>query len=221
MLGTNTDAVVLDPTQREAPGRGVLAAHKTPTTPDPTLGIEAAVHAVLEKSQISRSRISSVTIGTTAFLNSVIEQDRRHLNKVAVLRLSKSFLRDVRPFSDWPPGLAGIVQGYVGYVDGGLQIDGSEEAPIVEEQVVRECQEIRKQGLTAVVVAGVYSPIDREFRQEDSVRDIIRKELPGVDVVCSHEVANIGTKPTKSCRLVLPANSRTNRSLRFSRLFGA
>lgn len=184
--------MVLDPGLHATTSRGVIAAHKCRTTHDPATGIEQAVRAVLDKSSISPSQIASVTIGTTAFLNAVIEQNSRHLSRVAVIRLSKSFLRDVKPFSEWPTTLVDIIYGYIGYVDGGLHIDGSQEAPIVESQVVEQCQEIRRLGLTAVVVAGVYSPIDQEFQQEDKVRGIIRRELPGVDVVCSHEVANIG-----------------------------
>ncbi|KAL3479413.1 hypothetical protein BJX99DRAFT_268353 [Aspergillus californicus] len=193
--GTNTDAVVLDPTRHATPNRGVLASHKTPTTPDATAGIETAIAAVLQESGIAHRAeytISSVTIGTTAFLNAVIERDPRRLTRVAVLRLSKSFLRDVRPFSDWPLDLARAIAGYVGYVDGGLHIDGSQEAPVVEEQVVRECREIKSRGLKTVMIAGVYSPIDRDFHQEDRVRDIVAREIPGADIVCSHEVANIG-----------------------------
>ncbi|KAL3462464.1 hypothetical protein BJX64DRAFT_288366 [Aspergillus heterothallicus] len=196
--GTNTDAVVLDPSQHATPTRGVLASHKTPTTPDATAGVETAIRAVIRESGGitvtlgTEYTISSVTIGTTAFLNAVIERNPRHLTRVAVLRLSKSFLRDVRPFSDWPLDLASAIEGYVGYADGGLHIDGSEEAPIVEEQIVRECREIKSRGLNTIVIAGVYSPIDRDFHQEDRVRDIVAREIPGADIVCSHEVANIG-----------------------------
>lgn len=170
----------------------MLAFHKTPTTRDTTSGIETALHAVLVASQIERSRITSVTVGTTAFLNAVIERDSRRLRRVGVLRLSQSFLRDIPPLSDWPAGLASLVRGYVGYVDGGLNIDGSEEAPIVEAQVVRECDKFRAHGLRTIVVAGVYAPIDQAFQQENRVRAILQRELPGVDIVCSHEVANIG-----------------------------
>lgn len=197
MQGTNTDAVVLDPTQHALPSRGVLASHKTPTTRDTAAGIEAAVGAVLAQSGVHVSQLSSVTVGTTAFLNAVVERDARLLSRVAILRLSRSFLRDVRPFSDWPDDLADAIRGYIGYVDGGLHIDGSEEAPVVEAQVVEQCRAIREQGLRTVVVAGVYSPIDRDFHQEDAVRHILEREIPGIDVVCSHEVANIG-KPYSS-----------------------
>jgi N-methylhydantoinase A/oxoprolinase/acetone carboxylase beta subunit len=133
-----------------------------------------------------------VTVGTTHFINAAIEHDARRLNKVAVIRLSKSFLREVPPFSDFPQGLAKIINGYVGYVDGGLHIDGSQESPIVESQVVARCSEIQAQDLSSVVIAGVFSPIDEIFQQEEQVRKIVSRELPNVEVICSHEVANIG-----------------------------
>lgn len=194
--GTNTDAVAIDVglAAKGDPHRGVLTYKKTPTTPDATSGIETAVRAVLSAGPgINPDRIASVTVGTTHFINSVVERDARRLRKVAVLRLSRSFLREVPPFADFPEDLAAILNGYCGIVDGGLHIDGSQEAPVREEQVVRECARIRALGLTAVVVAGVFSPIDETFDQERRVRAIVLRELgPGVDVVCSHEVANIG-----------------------------
>lgn len=194
--GTNTDAVAIDVAlaANGDPQRGVLTYKKTPTTPDATSGIETAVRAVLAAgSGINPQRIASVTVGTTHFINSVVERDARRLRKVAVIRLSRSFLREVPPFADFPEDLAAILKGYCGIVDGGLHIDGSLEAPVQEQQVVLECAKIKALGLTAVVVAGVFSPIDEIFHQEERVRDIILRELgPSVDVVCSHEVANIG-----------------------------
>ena len=190
--GTNTDAVAIDTSQQRTETRGLLAHYKTPTTPDVTKGIETAIRTILDLSKLSTSDIVSVTVGTTHFINAAIEQDARRLNRVAIIRLSKSFLREVPPFSDFPPGLAEIINGYVGYVDGGLHIDGSQESPIVESQVVARCAEIKALGLTSVVIAGVFSPIDEIFQQEEQVRKIVTRELPGVEVVCSHEVANIG-----------------------------
>ncbi|KAI9164049.1 putative D-/L-hydantoinase subunit A [Paramyrothecium foliicola] len=192
--GTNTDAVAID-VAAAANGdasRGVVAFKKTPTTPDATSGIETAIRAVIEAANLNTSRIASVTIGTTHFINAVVERDARRLRGVAVLRLSRSFLREVGPFSDFPEELSHIMNGYCAVIDGGLNIDGSQEAPIKEAQVIEECAKIRDLGLKAVVIAGVFSPIDETFEQENRVRTIIQRELPGVDVVCSHEVANIG-----------------------------
>ncbi|KAL2206820.1 hypothetical protein CC79DRAFT_1386028 [Sarocladium strictum] len=190
--GTNTDAVVLDTALHATPTRGVLASHKVPTTRDTAEGIRKALAAVLEKVAKPLPHISSVTIGTTAFLNSVIQRDAQSLSRVAVIRLSKSFLRDVPPFSGWPKDLAAVIHGYVGYVDGGLNIDGSEEAPVVPEQVAEQCEKIQSLGIKSIVVAGVYSPIDVDHHQEDTVRQLILQHLPQAQVVCSHEVANIG-----------------------------
>lgn len=190
--GTNTDVVLIDVSRQHDDNRGVLAHVKTATTLDVTTGIETAVKNVLAKTSIPPEQISSVAIGTTHFINAVIEQDARRLRKVAVLRLSKSFLREVPPFSEWPAGLTSIIRGYVGYCDGGLHIDGSEEAPINEVQVRERCAEIKQLGLTSVVVVGTFSPIDEVFQQENTVRDIVLQEIPGADVVASHEVANIG-----------------------------
>ena len=77
-------------------------------------------------------------------------------------------------------------------MDGGLHVHGEEEAPINEEQLTRECDAIKARRINSIVVCGVYSPIDAEKRQEDQVRDIILRNIPDADVVCSHEVANIG-----------------------------
>ncbi|TID03905.1 Hydantoin utilization protein A [Colletotrichum higginsianum] len=194
--GTNTDAVAIDLSLQHTANRGVLAHFKTPTTPDASAGIETAVRAVLAASGLDASpgRIASVTIGTTHFINAVIERDARRLQRVAVLRLSKSFLREVPAFAEFPPDLAAAIRSHVGVVDGGLHVDGSQEAPVVEAQVVAECRKIRERGdVGAVVVAGVYSPIDEAFGQEERVRDIVLREVPGVDVVCSREAsASIG-----------------------------
>ncbi|KAL0939875.1 hydantoinase/oxoprolinase [Colletotrichum truncatum] len=193
--GTNTDAVAIDLSLQQTVNRGVLAHFKTPTTPDATSGIEVAVCTVLAAAGLTNSpeRIASVTIGTTHFINAVIERDVRRLQRVGVLRLSKSFLREVPAFAEFPPDLAAVLKSYVGIVDGGLHIDGSQEAPVVEAQVVAECAKIRESGVTALVISGVYSPIDEVFGQEEKVRNIILREIPGIDVVCSKEAsASIG-----------------------------
>ncbi|CZT11410.1 hypothetical protein WAI453_004522 [Rhynchosporium graminicola] len=191
--GTNTDAVIMNMGGADGPDRGIMAFHKCPTTsPNVTDGIESAVRNVLEQAGDCRSDVHCLVIGTTHFLNAIIENDTRRLSKVAVVRLSKSFTKEIPPFSDFPPRLKSILHGYTGYVDGGLSIDGAQEAPIVESQVISECQKIKALGLTSVVICGVFSPIDKHYRQEACVRDIMMRELPGIDIVCSSEVSNIG-----------------------------
>ncbi|KAI1612765.1 hypothetical protein EDD36DRAFT_245393 [Exophiala viscosa] len=191
--GTNTDAVLLDLDAVHQPTRGVIAFHKTPTTsPNVSDGIEAAVGNVLQQGADRISEISCLIVGTTHFLNAVIERDSRRLSKVAVIRLSRSYTKDIPPFSDFPPVLASLLHGYHGYIDGGLHIDGSQEAPIIEEQVLKQCESIERLGIKAVVISGIFSPIDQHFHQEAQVRSIMQRRLPDVDIVCSSEISNIG-----------------------------
>jgi N-methylhydantoinase A/oxoprolinase/acetone carboxylase beta subunit len=114
------DAVILDPSLSKTLDRGILAQQKTPTTtPNVTDGIETAVRSVLEQSEIDRKRIVCLTIGTTHFVNAIVEHDSRRLSKVAIVRLSKSFTKEIPPFSDFPPALQEIMNGYYCFVSGG------------------------------------------------------------------------------------------------------
>ena len=72
--GTNTDAVALDVSARIKEDRGVLAYCKTPTSPEVTSGIETAVHKILKDAKIRTNNIASVTVGTTHFINAVLER---------------------------------------------------------------------------------------------------------------------------------------------------
>ena len=93
--GTNTDAAILDVHASSTPSRGLLASCKTPTTPDVTSGIKNAVEEVLKKSEVDKDQLLSVAIGTTHFVNAVVQNDARRLSRVAVVRLCGPYTRKV------------------------------------------------------------------------------------------------------------------------------
>lgn len=93
--GTNTDCAIIDVAATNNLSRGVCASCKTPTTPDITSGIYQAIINVLAKSEVNRKDVQSVAIGTTHFVNAVVEADPRRLRKVAVVRLCGPFTRAV------------------------------------------------------------------------------------------------------------------------------
>ncbi|THH28580.1 hypothetical protein EUX98_g5611 [Antrodiella citrinella] len=191
--GTNTDGVLVDLSRRLEPTRGVIAHFKAPTTPNVSEGITIAVQHVLEKGGIPPSEIASLSIGTTAFINAVVEADGRRLQKVAVVRLCGPYTRQCPPFIDFPPRLRKLLEGYVTYVDGGLQIDGREIVALNETQLVEECAIIKAKALRNVVICGVFSPLDTEGRHEEAARRIIQRELgPTANVVCSRDVGQMG-----------------------------
>ncbi|WVW80695.1 hypothetical protein I302_102681 [Kwoniella bestiolae CBS 10118] len=188
--GTNTDAVILDLT----PGTStpVLASFKSPTTPDVTSGIQKAISGCLEKSSSDKSRIEAISIGTTSFVNSLIERDSTKLEKVGVIRLCGPHSRLCPPFVSFPYELRRVLEGPVWMVEGGLQVDGKEISTVDVSEIRGVCAELKRQGIQTVAVSGVYSPIDHHLKQEEQVRDILQQEIPDIKVTISKEVANIG-----------------------------
>ncbi|WVQ67482.1 uncharacterized protein L199_005682 [Kwoniella botswanensis] len=188
--GTNTDAVILDVSSNST--RPILATHKSPTTPDVTTGIQDAIKQSLLKSDIDKHSIQAISIGTTSFVNSLIERDASKLERVAVIRLSGPFSRLAPPFVSFPYGLRHVLEGPCFFAEGGLQVDGSEITSVDPLEIRGICEEVRKRGIRTVAVSACYSPIDREIGQEELVREILYAEIPGVKVCISKEVANIG-----------------------------
>ncbi|KAI1336904.1 DUF917-domain-containing protein [Xylariaceae sp. FL0016] len=190
--GTNTDGVILDPSRAADPDRGIVAWHKAPTTTNPSEGINDAITTMFEAASVTPDRVASVTIGTTHFVNAVVERDAARLSKVAVMRLCGPFSKHAPPCIDWPDDMRELILGYYALVRGGLEVDGSLISDISEDEVREQAAIIRDKGIKSVVVNGVFSPIDTVERQEERAAQIIRDEIPGCDVVCSKEVASLG-----------------------------
>lgn len=190
--GTNTDGVILDPSAASTPEKGILAWHKAPTTMNPSLGINNAITAMFDSADIKPEDVASVTIGTTHFVNAVVERDASRLNTVAVIRLCGPFSKHAPPCVDWPDDMRELILGYYALVKGGLEVDGSLISDINEDEIRRHCAEIRQRGIKSVVVNGVFSPIDTVELQEERAAKIIREELQDSDVVCSKDIANLG-----------------------------
>lgn len=189
---TNTDGVVLDLMRSSDPDRGIVAWKKSSTTKNPSDGINNVIKDMFEQSNIVPQDVASVTIGTTHFINAVVEMDQSRLAKVAVVRICGPFSKDIPIGIDWPPRLRKIICGYRGLVDGGLEIDGSLIAELDVEEVKRQCEIIKSLGIKSIAVVGIFSPIDVLFKQEETAAAIIRDLYPEANVVCSKDVANIG-----------------------------
>ncbi|KAF2773044.1 hypothetical protein EJ03DRAFT_387343 [Teratosphaeria nubilosa] len=171
---------------------GIKSAFKTPTTADVTEGITRAIEGAISKSAISRDEIAAVMIGTTHFINAVVQADTRILRKVAVLRICGPYTKENPAFLDFPPMLPEVMEGYVAYLSGGLEFDMREIMPIDEEQVRKECQIIREKQISEIATCGVFSPLDIEGVNEARVRDIVLQEIPDADVVLSRDIGQLG-----------------------------
>ncbi|MEU4225696.1 hydantoinase/oxoprolinase family protein [Nonomuraea sp. NPDC026600] len=175
--GTNTDAVVLDASDR------VIAKAKRPTTPDVTAGLRAALDAVLAE-VAAWDRITRVMLGTTHATNAILE--RRNLGRVAVLRLGAPATTSVPPLSDWPDDLRKTVSAGEAIVPGGHYVDGREISPLDLGAIRRFLDGVRAD---AVAVTGVFSPASAD--QERVVEELVGNEY-GLPVSVSHEIGSLG-----------------------------
>lgn len=102
---------------------------------------------MFESSKIVLEDVASVTIGTTHFINAVVEMDRARLAKVAIIRLSGPFSKGVPPCVDWPARLRSLICQYYCLVDGGLEVDGNQISDINEDEVREQAEIIREKGV--------------------------------------------------------------------------
>src|SRR3954453_12691232 len=92
--GTNTDAVLMD-------GDRLLGAVKAATTSDVTSGIVTALDDLQSAHAFAPAGVSAVMIGTTHFINALVEADR--LAPTAALRLGLPAPPSLPPVGGWPP----------------------------------------------------------------------------------------------------------------------
>lgn len=179
--GTNTDAVLIEDGK-------VAGAVKAPTSEDVTTGILDSLKALAATGVLQGKRVDGVMIGTTHFINAVVQ--RRHLTKVAALRLGMPASASLPPFCDWPEDLAGIVRGGVWMVEGGHEFDGRPFMPLDEAAIAAAAREMKAKGLKSVAISAIFSPLDPSH--EKRAAEIVATELPGASITCSSDLGRIG-----------------------------
>ncbi|MEE4452172.1 hydantoinase/oxoprolinase family protein [Novosphingobium resinovorum] len=179
--GTNTDAVLMD-------GGKVLAWTKQPTSADVETGVASAIRVVLADSGASPAAVASVTIGTTHFVNALVE--RRELDRVGVLRLASPSGEALPPLTAWPRDLVEVIGRRCFLLPGGYEVDGREMAPLDGEAVRAAAAQLRAEGVTAVAVTCAFSPINADM--EHRAAAIVREVHPEATITLSNEIGRIG-----------------------------
>lgn len=179
--GTNTDGVLMD-------GHQVIAKVKTPTTADVTSGVLNAFRALLDGGAVVSDRIHAVMIGTTHFVNAVLE--RRHLSSTAAVRLCLPSGQALPPMVDWPEDLRSTIGNHWFMVHGGREFDGRRISALDPSELRGVAEEIGRRGIETVAITGVFSPITGEDELEAA--EVIRSVLPEADISLSHQVGRMG-----------------------------
>jgi N-methylhydantoinase A/oxoprolinase/acetone carboxylase beta subunit len=187
--GTYTDAVVLDAAQR------VLASAKALTTHwDLSIGLHAALRAVLEAlpAGTDRGHISLVSVSTTLATNAVVENRFAPVCTILVGFDERMVERS---------GLKRAGGGVIVRVQGGHEATGDESAPLDEAAVDAAVSEFGPR-VEAFAVASMFSV--RNPAHEQRVRERIRA-LSGKPVTCSYELSSQLDAPKRALTAALNA----------------
>lgn len=154
--------ISLSPTQ-------IVASHKAPTSPDVTTGITEAVRTVINASNVPLDAISCVIIGTTHFVNAVVQRSSS-LQRVGVVRLcggsNEGFGLGVPPFVDFPKDLRRLIATKPHFCQGGYQISGGEISPLEELELKQVAEKLIDDEIFDIVVSGIYSPLNSQQEVE-------------------------------------------------------
>jgi N-methylhydantoinase A/oxoprolinase/acetone carboxylase beta subunit len=179
--GTNTDAVLLDD------GR-VVAATKTTTTADVTSGITAAVSRLRELSGADVGAVRAVMIGTTHFVNALVEGQR--LSPTAVIRMGLPAGAGLPPLVGWPARIVGAISGQAFMVHGGHEFDGRVISEPRPAELLDAVDKALSNGAASIAISSIYSPVNAEF--ELRAEDLITQKYPDVPVTLSHQIGRLG-----------------------------
>lgn len=200
--GTNTDAVLMC-------GQHVLAWHKAFTTKDITGGVEESIRETLRKflssprcegltyEQLTR-RVSRVCIGTTHFVNAVVERRQRDLGRVVVIRLCSDSSRALPPFCDFPESLARCMKAHPRcyfFAQGGYYFDARPISNVSCEEIQEIGQQLLADGVQQVVISGVFTTLQRcgqqEVDAERYLREVFNNANKNLSVTQSHKVRKL------------------------------
>lgn len=190
--GTNTDAALMDDNR-------TLAAVKHSTTSDVTSGIVEAIQDLRAKHAFVGEDISAVMIGTTHFINALVQAKR--LAPTAALRLGLPATKALPPLVDWPPELKDAINARSYLAHGGYEFDGRPISPLDPEEIRRHATDMAAHGIRSVAISSVFSPVNHDF--ETKAAAIIAAELgDDVAISLSHEIGRIGLLERENATII-------------------
>jgi len=189
--GTNTDAVLIDGTE-------VLAGVKSPTMSDVALGITESLRRLQSAFPFDPTQIDAVMIGTTHFINALVEAER--LAPTAAIRLGLPATSGLPPFVGWPTRITDAVKALPYMCHGGHEFDGREISPIDREEVRRAVRDAVARGARSFAISSVFSPVNPEFEQ--MAAEIIGIEFPELPVSLSNEIGRVGLLERENATII-------------------
>lgn len=194
--GTNTDAVLLQ-------GKKIIATTKTNTTADITQGVVTAINNLLKTKKFSSDKIDAIVIGTTHFVNTVLQA--KGLNEVLIIRLGKPATTALEPLIDWPENLREVVGSNYKIVSGGYEYNGKEIAKVDYKELEELAELAKAKSIKAAAVTGVFAYANPQ--QENDVYTILNKICPDMQITLSHRIGGLNLLPRENATILNAALS--------------
>ena len=189
--GTHTDAVLVD-------GDNVISSTKALTSADVTSGILEALESILSDSGVQEDSIEAVMLGTTQFTNAVIE--RKKLSEVAAIRIGLPSGAGLPPKIGWPEDISHSLGDHGYMVHGGTLYDGRPVAELDWSEINKVIADIKSKNLNTVAISAAFSPMTPQ--PELDVAAQLRREIPGVNITCSHSLGRLGLLERENAALL-------------------
>ncbi|HKG25885.1 MAG TPA: hydantoinase/oxoprolinase family protein, partial [Thermomicrobiales bacterium] len=184
--GTFTDLAAYDPTT------GAITTFKTPSVP--SRPGQALLNAI-EGAGLPMPAIGGLVHGTTVATNALIERTGARVGFLVtaghedipyIQRINRKTLYDL--FWQKPKPLLRSRRDSLG-VPERLASDGRVLRPLDEEALACQCRVLKEHGVEAVAICLLFAYVNPEH--EARARQIVERELPGIPISVSHEIAPI------------------------------
>ena len=189
--GTNTDAVVMK-------GKKFLGGAKSPTTSDILTGVENAIKSALSESNTSSDDVDVLIIGTTHFVNALVQ--RTKLAQTGVIRMCLPSGSSILPFADWPNSLISGMKGAYKLIKGGYEMTGDEISQLDHDELISAARELRDMGCNQIAISSVFATVRGDMEQE--ALEILTKEMPDLSITLSKSIGGMGLLERENAAII-------------------
>ena len=189
--GTNTDAVVMK-------GKKFLGGAKSPTTSDILTGVENAIKSALSESNTSSDDVDVLIIGTTHFVNALVQ--RTKLAQTGVIRMCLPSGSSILPFADWPNSLVSGMKGTYKLIKGGYEMTGGEISQLDHNELISAARELRDMGCNQIAISSVFATVRGDMEQE--ALEILTKEMPDLSITLSKSIGGMGLLERENAAII-------------------
>ena len=180
--GTTIDYAVVDNQAQ------IIAWHKLVVTTNIESSIIHGLKELLTQTNLKTEHCSSIHLGTTLALNSLLEL--RNLSRVGLMRLAGHH-PDLPPAYHWPKlQRETILAGYV-TVPGGREYNNKPISLLNKKSIIDGFKQLEDKGMQSLGIIGVFAPLypEEECRAQEIIQDYLGHPYP---ITLSHQLSGLG-----------------------------